>query len=99
MARPRRIRVCKQLLGPVLLGLALTACATADPINFSNGQPGYQVGCTWGVNGVAQCYRKAGDLCADRGYTLRDWQGRQISFAAVEDNLSNNFSTLPDKPS
>jgi len=92
---PRRPRI----LGwaSILLGLAPAACATADPVNFANGQPGYAVKCDLGLNGLDQCYRKAGTLCLDRGYSLRDWQGNQTTFDTVQRNVDENFGSLAAK--
>jgi len=81
----------------VLLGLLLAGCASADPVNFGNGQPGYAIKCDLGLNGLDQCYRKAGSLCTDRGYTLRDWQGKQTTFDAVEQNLDQSLSGFQAK--
>jgi hypothetical protein len=81
----------------LLAALPLAACATADPVNFANGQPGYAISCDWGLNGLAQCYRKAGSICTEHGYALRDWQGRPISFNAVEQNADANFGSAAAK--
>jgi hypothetical protein len=82
---------------PILFGLLLAGCTTADPVNFADGQPGYAIKCDWGLNGLDQCYREAGSLCVNRGYGLRDWQGRPISFQAVEQNLDQSFSSFAAK--
>ena len=81
----------------ILLGLVMSACATADPVTFANGQPGYAIRCDLGLNGLDLCYRKAGSLCGAQGYSLRDWKGNPVSFAAVEQNLDVNFSSLAAK--
>ncbi len=82
---------------PILLGLFLAGCATADPVNLANGQPGYAIKCDLGLNGLGQCYQKAGSICLDRGYTLRDWQGNPVTFAAVERSVDDNFGSLAAK--
>jgi hypothetical protein len=80
-----------------LVGLLLSSCATADPINFADGQPGYAIRCDLGLNGLDLCYRKAGSLCAEHGYALRDWQGKPLTFTTVQNNLDANFSSLTAK--
>jgi hypothetical protein len=92
-----RYRVHRAFGGLAALGLLLGGCATADTVNFANGQPGYSIGCPWGLNGLSQCYQKAGSLCGEHGYTLRDWQGRTLTFSAVEQNLDNNYSSATAK--
>ena len=81
----------------VLLSLFLAGCATADTINFANGQPGYAIKCDLGLNGLDQCYRKAGNICADRGYALRDWKGTPITFAAMQEQVDQDFSGFSAK--
>jgi hypothetical protein len=44
-----------------------------------------------------QCYREAGNLCSERGYSLRDWQGNQTTFNAVEQNLDQSLSGFAAK--
>ena len=80
-----------------LFGLLLASCATADPVNFASGQSGYAIRCDLGLNGLDQCYRKAGSLCAEHGYSLRDWQGKPLTFTAVERNLDASFSSVAAK--
>ena len=79
-----------------LCGL-LAGCATADPVSFANGQPGYSIRCDLGLNGLDQCFREAGDICLDRGYVLRDWQGQPVSISSVEQNVDINFGTFAAK--
>ncbi len=83
--------------GVILLGLLLAACATADPVSLANGQPAYVIRCVWGLNGLDQCFAKAGMLCAERGYTLRDWPGRQVAYRDVQQDFDNSFGTLDAK--
>jgi hypothetical protein len=94
---PRDWYRCATLCLVVLSGLLLASCATADPVNFANGQPGYAIRCDLGLNGLDLCYRKAGSICADHGYSLRDWQGKPLSFSAVERNLDDGFSSTAAK--
>jgi len=81
----------------LILGLLLAACATADPINFADGQQGYAIKCDLGLNGLDLCYRKAGDLCGQRGYTLHDWQGNPVTYKAVERDLDASLSGFSAK--
>jgi hypothetical protein len=81
----------------ILLGLFLVGCATVEPVSFANGQPGYEVKCDLGLNGLDQCYRTAGNLCTGHGYSLRDWQGHQMSFDAVQQSLDEDFSGFAGK--
>jgi hypothetical protein len=84
-------------LTPAILGLLLAGCATADPVNFANGQAGYAIKCDLGLNGLDQCYRKAGSLCGERGYSLHDWQGNPVTYEAVERDLDQSLSTFSAK--
>ncbi len=81
----------------ILLGLFLASCATADPVNFANGQSGYAIRCDFGLNGLDQCFAKAGAVCANRGYTLHDWQGKPLTYSMVQQNFDVGFSTLGAK--
>jgi hypothetical protein len=81
----------------LVLGVLLAACATADPINFANGQKGYAIKCDLGLNGLDMCYRKAGELCGERGYSLHDWQGNPVTYKAVERDLDASFSGFSAK--
>jgi hypothetical protein len=81
----------------LLLGLALAGCATVDPVSFANGQPGYEVRCDLGLNGLDQCFRTAGNLCTGHGYSLRDWQGHQTTIDAAQQSLDENFSGFAAK--
>lgn len=59
--------------------LALWGCAVVTPITTQSGQPGYSINCS-STNDIGQCYRKAGELCGQRGYDVISKHDQSQSF-------------------
>jgi len=83
-------------LGIVLLLLFLAACASADSVNFANGNPGYRIRCDLGMYGLGLCYQKAGELCGPNGYRLYAWNGRLLPVKATEGFATDEDSDAVD---
>lgn len=49
---------------------ALSACATATPTYLPDGRAGTSINCSGANLSWADCERKAGDLCKERGYDV-----------------------------
>jgi hypothetical protein len=54
----------------------LASCAQTDHVSLSNGQQAVRVTCNLAIDGMASCFRTAGNLCGPRGFVLFDWNGQ-----------------------
>lgn len=53
----------------------LSACATGQKvqrINTPSGEPGYSVNCSGNKSDWGGCFKKAGEVCGDKGYMILD---------------------------
>lgn len=72
----------------------VAGCATVKQTHLANGMPAYLVNCEVSLTGHDLCYRKAGDLCGYRGYTLYDWKGRVLPMQKpIPGSDSDDFDT------
>ena len=64
-----------RLFTGLLCLMVICSCATSSKTYTSNGQEGFNISCssiflTWG-----SCYKKAGDICRQRGYLILEKSG------------------------
>lgn len=62
-----------------LVALAVLGCASASETYTPTGQKGYAIDCSYGGLTWNDCYKKAGELCAARGYTVLSTSAEQQS--------------------
>lgn len=56
--------------------LVLGGCfATSESVFLPDGSTGYRLSCNVGINDIADCMEKAGELCGVNGYTTFDQSG------------------------
>ena len=63
----------------MVAALVLAACATSSETYTPTGQKGYAIDCSYSGLTWNDCYKKAGELCAVRGYTVLSTSAEQQS--------------------
>ncbi len=62
--------------------LVLGGCfATSESVYLPDGTSGYRLSCNVGINDIADCMKKAGELCGPNGYNTFDQSGHMRSDA------------------
>jgi len=72
------------LISGLVISAVLSGCTISKPITTANGKLGHSINCSGG--NIAQCYEKAGEKCAGRGYVVLN-----------QSNQSQGFFTGADK--
>lgn len=65
-----------RLAGSAAILVLLAGCAATEPASLANGQAVIRVTCSLAIDGVAGCFKAAGNICGARGYTIFDWNGK-----------------------
>ena len=60
-----------------LSGIALSACASSEPVIGPTGDAAYAIDCS-GPTTWDTCYKEAARLCGARGYTIEDKNSDQV---------------------
>ena len=69
---------------PGLLAMtALQGCATSSQTYAPDGRPAYTINCSGSALSWDACYKKAGKLCAEKGYDILAQTGEQGSTLAA----------------
>ena len=55
--------------------LVLAGCAYTEPTFLVTGQKVVRVTCATAVDGITTCFKRAGEICGPRGFTLFNWSG------------------------
>ena len=77
---------------PVLLLVAVFACATPKEINLPGGETGYSVSCSNARN-WDKCFSKASEICGGAGYEIISRQTEGIDSALADrKGIYNNAS-------
>ena len=70
--------MAKYLVSIMLIAaLFLSGCAMASKTYTATGREGYKIDCSGSANSWGNCYKKAGDLCKERGYSVITKSGDQ----------------------
>lgn len=76
----------------LLLGAFIfTGCATSSKIHLPDGSLGYNISCDGSALSFAQCYKKAGQLCGEKGYTLLLKDGEKHNVGYSQGTASGSY--------
>jgi hypothetical protein len=76
------------------LFLSQVGCATAMQTYTPQGRVGYTIDCSGSLLNWGRCYKKAGDLCAERGYDVIDKSSEQGQTFAANQYAASGGSVI-----
>jgi hypothetical protein len=54
----------------------LAGCTSTEPVFLTTGQHAARIRCGNALDGMAACFKAAGDVCGPQGFTIYDWNGK-----------------------
>lgn len=74
----------------VALIILLQGCTIASEVYLADGTKGYNIDCGGAIQNFGACLERAGDLCAERGYTVINQAGEAVPFSTAGGGFSAN---------
>jgi hypothetical protein len=80
------------------LSLLLGGCSQVGTAYLANGTRVARIYCGLAVEGFAQCFKTAGEMCGQRGYVLFDWDGKPWPLPYPDPAALQNAALLESSP-
>jgi hypothetical protein len=80
------------------LSLVLGGCSQVETAYLANGTRVARIYCGLAVEGFAQCFKTAGEMCGQRGYVLFDWDGKPWPLPYPDAAALQNAALLESSP-